>query len=158
MTKEYERKGVDRRAPVEASRHDEPGNWFVKAGTLTRSIKFVLSIFALLLAASLLFQFTATRNDSARTQALLEQGFDQRAAIQDQADLIIDCTSPGGECFKRGQESTAEVVAGLNIVTQYSVICGERVDGEEAILNCVNDEVQDYLRIQELQQDKNKNN
>lgn len=141
-------RGVDRRSVVDASRHNEPGNWFIKAGTLTRSIKFVLSIFALLLAMSLLFQFTGARADASRVELLLEQGAIQRAALQEQADLIVDCTSPGGECFERGQQQTAEVVAGLNIVTQFSVICGERENGEAAILDCVNQEVTQYLKAE----------
>lgn len=135
-------------------RKDDGQSWFVKAGLLTRSLRFILTIFALLLAASLLFQFTANRSDAQKIEDLLLQGFEQRAALQDQADLIVDCTSPGGECFERGQQRTAEAVAGLNVVTEYSVICGEREDGEKAILECVNQEVTGYLESL----NKNKNN
>lgn len=134
---------------------DESESLFVKAGTLTSNVKFVLSIFSLLLAISLLFQFTATRDDAATTQKLLEQGAAQREALIDQAALIVDCTSPGGECYQRGQENTADAVANLNIVSQYSVICGQRETGEKAILNCVNEEVKSYLKIQEAQNEKN---
>lgn len=130
-------------------------NWFVRAGQTTRSVRFVLSIFCLLLLAVVLLQVLAGRSDDARTQDLLEQGVQQRAALQDQADLIIDCTSPGGECYQRGQEQTAKVVAGLNIVSQYSVICGERENGEQNILNCVNQEVNQYLRTEKAQAKQN---
>ena len=63
----------------------EEGGLLVRAGALTRSIKFVLSIFALLLAGSLLFQFTAARDDAQQAQdeleqltAIAEQGQEQR--------------------------------------------------------------------------------
>jgi len=136
-------------------RKSDVNSTFIKAGALTSSVKFVLSVFSLLLAASLLFQFTSAKDDATNTQTLLEQGIEQREALIEQANLIIDCTSPGGECYRRGQENTAEAVANLNIVSQYSVICGQREDGEQAILNCVNQEVESYLRAQKSEESNN---
>jgi len=141
-------------------RKDDHGNWFVRAGGWTRSAKFVATVFGLLLAGSLLFQFTAARDDAQQAQDTLDQlasigenAEEQRKALVEQARLILDCTKAGGDCFEKAQEQTASIVANLNIVTQYSVICGEREDGEEAILNCVNREVKDYLKVS--QQGKN---
>ena len=134
--------------PEQNRRHDEEGNWFVKAGALTRSVKFILTIFTLLLAASLLYQFTASRDDAAKTQESIDRLKEIAAQGTEQRELILDCTTPEGKCFKEGQQRTADVVANLNIVTQYSVICGEREDGEEAILECVNREVKDFLKVQ----------
>jgi hypothetical protein len=140
----------------------EHSNWFVRAGGWTRSIKFIIAIFALLLMGSILFQYTAQRDDVARAQdtldqltTLADQGIEQRKALQKQAELILDCTKAGGDCFEKAQKKTAEVVQNLNIVTEFSVICGEREDGEMAILDCVNREVKDFLRVQEEQQAKN---
>lgn len=162
MTEKNDRK-EGRRASIKASKNVDSGepkarsltDWLVKGGTLSRSIKFVLSIFALLLAVSILYQFTAERADTKKLEDLAHQGVQQRAALQDQADLIIDCTTPGGECYQRGQEQTARVVAGLNVVSQYSVICGERTNGEQNILDCVNQEVKQYLRTEKAQAKNN---
>ncbi len=133
--------------------------WFIKAGALSRNVLFVLSVFALLLAISLLFQFTAQRADIQNAQDTLNgiedlavQADEQRQDIKETLRTILDCTTEKGDCFKKGQEQTAEVVAGLNIVTQYSVICGERLDGEQEILDCVNTEVKQYMKVQESQQ------
>lgn len=82
---------------------------------------------------------------------LIRQSFinqDQRESLQETANRVEDCTNPDGQCFQEGQRRTADVVANLNVVTQYSVICGERVDGEAAILRCVNREVKDFLKVQ----------
>lgn len=149
----------DRSTTVEDSEDNQPSKWWVRAGNLTGNLKFVLSIFLILVAISLLYQVTAGRADASNIKQLLEQGEEQRAALQEQADLIIDCTSPGGKCYEEGQQRTAKVVAGLNVVSQYSVICGERENGEEAILACVNQEVEQFLRMQEKQEKQaSKNN
>lgn len=39
--------------------------------------------------------------------------FDQREQIQRQAELITDCTTPGGECYEQSQKRTEEAVAEL---------------------------------------------
>lgn len=126
-------------------RKGDQENVFVKAGAWTRSIRFILVIFSLLLATSLLFQFTTTKGDTDRLKRLLEQGIEQREILTTQADIIIDCTSVGGKCFEQTQRQTSETVANLNTVTQYAVICGQRVTGEQAILDCVNKEVKQLL-------------
>jgi hypothetical protein len=105
----------------------------------------VLSVFALLLAISLLFQFTAQRADIQNAQETLDGIENLAQQGTEQRDLILDCTNPQGKCFKKAQSKTAEIVTNLNIVTQYSVICGERVDGEMEILDCVNREVKEFL-------------
>jgi hypothetical protein len=57
--------------------------------------------------------------------------------------LIRDCTTPGEECFDRGQRRTAEVVANLTSdltrVSAYAAACADRpgVQGEDEILACV---------------------
>lgn len=49
---------------------------------------------------------------------------------------IVDCTQPGGQCFKRGQEQTAAAVAQLSLVSIAAVECADRYDGE-ALHRCI---------------------
>lgn len=55
------------------------------------------------------------------------------------SDAVLDCTSPEGECFKRSQKRTADVVATLNLGTVYAVFCVNRNPGADIadIQKCV---------------------
>lgn len=58
-------------------------------------------------------------------------------------EIMQGCTTPGEECFDRGQERTAELVAGLTSdltrVTAYAAACADQrgVQGEDEIFSCV---------------------
>lgn len=57
------------------------------------------------------------------------------------SDRVLDCTDPEGECFKRGQARTADVITTLNLGTVYAVFCVNRNPGAsiEAVQRCVRD-------------------
>lgn len=51
-----------------------------------------------------------------------------RKTQQDNAEtlrIIRSCTTPGDDCFDRGQERTAEVVADINEVSIFAAACAD---------------------------------
>jgi len=54
-------------------------------------------------------------------------------------DLIEDCTTPGRDCYDRGQKRTADAVANINKVAVYAAACADRrgVQGRAEIFTCV---------------------
>lgn len=61
--------------------------------------------------------------------------------LLESSDQIISCTTPEGECFKRGQERTADAIATLNLGALYAIFCVDRNPdaGIPAIQRCVRD-------------------
>ena len=53
--------------------------------------------------------------------------------------LIEDCTSPDGECFRRGQDDTAAAVADVNRITILASACASRPGAQSAaqVESCV---------------------
>ena len=39
---------------------------------------------------------------------------------------VLDCTTPGGECFKRGRRATAKAVGDINRVIVLAASCADR--------------------------------
>lgn len=65
-----------------------------------------------------------------------------RQAQRDNAEtlrLIRSCTSPGMECFERGQKQTAEAVADINRVAIIAAACADKPNRQtvEQIQSCV---------------------
>lgn len=55
------------------------------------------------------------------------------------ANQIESCTTPDGECYKRGQKQQGGAIADINKITVYAAACADR-EGEqtvEAIQFCV---------------------
>lgn len=64
-------------------------------------------------------------------------------------NLIIDCTTPGGDCYQQSQGRTGEAVSGINLYTKAVVIiaaaCADRpgVNTERQIEKCVNEKLEE---------------
>lgn len=41
-------------------------------------------------------------------------------------DVVQSCTTPGRECFKRGQKQTSGAIADINRVSIYAAACADR--------------------------------
>lgn len=64
-------------------------------------------------------------------------------AIRRIAEQIESCTSPEGDCFKRGQERTGQAVASINDVIIAAAAC----DKGDTPLAQIQDCVEDLLRV-----------
>lgn len=53
--------------------------------------------------------------------------------------LLLDCTAPEGECFRKAQARTGEAVGSINDVVILAAACADRagVDTEAEIRECV---------------------
>lgn len=69
------------------------------------------------------------------------QLLDLAAINRANGELIKSCTTPTGECYRRSQARTAELLgepAGpINRVTVLVALCAQQHQSEEAILDCV---------------------
>lgn len=56
-------------------------------------------------------------------------------------DLIRDCTEPSGECYQRGQDSTADAVDNIGLLSAYAAACADQPETQTAdeIQACVLD-------------------
>ena len=45
--------------------------------------------------------------------------------------LVEDCTTPGGECYERGRESTADAVGDIGRVTVLAAACAASIEDRE---------------------------
>jgi hypothetical protein len=81
--------------------------WFM-IGTLTAAL-VILAFYALLSMRVVLDNVRGAQNDARATSA-----------------RIVDCTSPGRDCFERGQKQTAEAVASINRVAVLAAACADK--------------------------------
>jgi hypothetical protein len=90
---------------------------------------------ALLSAALVVVAVTAAVVGADNSQAIRSTSRDNAEALR----LIKSCTTPGQECFERGQKQTAEAVADINRVTVYAAACADLpgVQGQAEIYACV---------------------
>lgn len=70
-----------------------------------------------------------------------EQNYQVLQSIKDVNHRLIDCTEPGGECYRQGQSRTAKAVVGINEGTLRVIVaalaCQESgVTGERALARC----------------------
>lgn len=57
---------------------------------------------------------------------------------EEQRQLIVSCTTPSGECFKRNNARTNEVVGSINDVSIAAAACGAAHPGDvKATESCV---------------------
>lgn len=58
------------------------------------------------------------------------------------AEQIKSCTTPGGECFQRGEKRTAAAVGAIGVVNKRSAAaaasCAQTRSKYQAILDCIN--------------------
>jgi hypothetical protein len=54
-------------------------------------------------------------------------------------EIIKDCTQPEGVCYQRGQDSTAEAVDNIGLLSTYAAACADQPDQQtaEEIRECV---------------------
>lgn len=52
-------------------------------------------------------------------------------------ERVIDCTTPGGDCFNESTARTGEAVGSINEVTVAAVACAQKNTGIAAIQECV---------------------
>lgn len=53
-----------------------------------------------------------------------------QAASENARQIILDCVTPDGQCFKDGQDRTGDLVLNLNKVTLLSAVCAQRFRDE----------------------------
>lgn len=98
----------------------------VRATVATR----LLVIAAVLLAAVIVtLQLTATIQTQAIARSIRSQQNSNTSTvtgIQDLAEKIRSCTTPGQPCYKAGQERTAAAVGDINEVVVYAAACADR--------------------------------
>lgn len=60
-------------------------------------------------------------------------------STRDVLEEVRSCTTPGGECYQRGQESTVKAVGDINRIVVYAAACADRrgVNTEQEIQACV---------------------
>lgn len=62
------------------------------------------------------------------------------------AQRVESCTTPGRECFKRGQDATAAAVASINQVAVYAAVCADRPGTTTVprIQRCIEELLEEY--------------
>jgi hypothetical protein len=88
-----------------------------------------------MVAALVVTQLTATLVGADTTQTIRES----QKASQETLRIIRSCTTPGAECFDRGQQQTADAVEDINRVAVFAAVCADKrgVQGEGEIYACV---------------------
>ena len=81
--------------------------------------QFTWALIALLVVGLVVTLVTATLVGTDNTNTIRENQRDTKASLA----LIRSCTSPGGECYKRGQQQTGAAVATINRVVILAAAC-----------------------------------
>lgn len=72
---------------------------------------------------------------SARNTALIRQTQLTNTGIlkstKQTAELVEECTTPGGECYERGQENTGKAVSDIGRVTVLAAACAASLSPEQ---------------------------
>lgn len=106
-----------------------------KRALITVTAVMVFAILVLLLL--LISQIRATQQEGSPVlKAIQSQQVDiKRAADSAQStnEQVLDCLDPAGECFKRSQENTGNVVASINEITQYAAVCADRPGAQSLV-------------------------
>lgn len=103
--------------------------------------------FVALLVGGLVVSVVTATVVSAVKSTSIQQNTNENTSLLQNTDetlkIIRGCTTPGEDCYDRGQRSTAAIVADLTNdltrVTAYAAACADQsgVQGEEEILACV---------------------
>ena len=103
--------------------------WAIAATALALSM--IIIIVAILVAAT---KSTEIRDAQQANTKTIEN-------TQATLDLIRDCTQPEGECYQRSQDSTAEVVDNIGLLSTYAAACADQPEQQtaEEIRACVLD-------------------
>lgn len=111
--------------------------------------QLVFAVLALLAMAVLLVVITAAivgaqkstaiRDQQQETTPLIESSNDTLDAIEKLAAEIRSCTTPGQDCYERGQRQTADAVDVINNAVVYAAACADQrgVQGQDEIYACV---------------------
>jgi len=93
------------------------------------------ALVALLVAGIVVLQLVATLIGTDNTTTIRQAQHDNAETLR----LIRSCTTPGKECFDRGQKQTAGAVADINRVAIFAAACADRPAQQtvEQIQSCV---------------------
>ena len=58
------------------------------------------------------------------------QNHDNTEATKQAVQILIDCTTPGHDCYEKGQQSTRTAVQGLNAAADARAICAQDVTND----------------------------
>lgn len=103
------------------------------------TLAFILLLAAVFTVGALLYQVQvlteiaeANRERGIENQRLLE-------TAERNTDILIDCTTPGGECLARGQAGQMEAVNNINEITILAASCARvpENDTEAEIRTCI---------------------
>lgn len=78
-----------------------------------------LALFVLLVVATLL----STRQLAVEVRNTQLEGTPTGKKLLESAEIIKDCTTPEGDCYKRAQERTADAVGDINRVVIMAAAC-----------------------------------
>lgn len=103
--------------------------WGIIGVTLASIV--VMLVIAVVVAAVTVSQIRGDQVDNTET-------IDNTA---DTLEIIKDCTQPEGECYQRSQDSTAEVVDNIGLLSTYAAACADQPEQQTAdeIRDCVLD-------------------
>lgn len=88
--------------------------WALAGVALTGAI--VVLVVAILVAAT---KSTEIREAQVNNTTLLQNTDDTLA-------LMLDCTDPAGECYKRGQASQSSAIEDITLISIYAAACADK--------------------------------
>lgn len=91
--------------------------------SIAAALAVIVIVVAILVSAT---QATAIRDAQVNNTKTIENS-------QETLDLIRDCTQPEGACYRRSQESTAEVVDNIGLLSTYAAACADQPDQQTAV-------------------------
>lgn len=118
---------------------DELSRRIARATFITRAFVLVLAV----MAAAILYLLVDLSRDTNAVVTGIETQQDTNTgtirASERTLDRVTECTTPGRECYERGQERTASAVADINRAAVYAAACADRegVQGVDEIYACV---------------------
>jgi hypothetical protein len=112
---------------------------------VTRRQKLIVALVTAV-AVLIMVAVTAVVISAVKSTSIRETQTENTALIENTSktlEIMQGCTTPGEECFDRGQERTAELVAGLTSdltrVSAYAAACADHVgvQTEDEIFACI---------------------
>lgn len=110
-------------------------------GNRRRAAWGIVAVLSMALVVSVL---VAVFVSASTTAAIRESQNDNTTTLDNTSrtlELLLDCTSPEGACYKRGQARTAKVVDDIGLLSAFAAACADRPRQQtaEEIQECVLD-------------------
>jgi tRNA G18 (ribose-2'-O)-methylase SpoU len=88
---------------------------------------YVLDFLVASLLVTTIFFLVGQRNNTEQLKQIAD--YNKNLGIQNQELLqrVKSCTDPDGVCYKSNNTRTAEAVGGINKITIFAVLCGNKI-------------------------------